>query len=361
MKINWISTALLGLGLAFITSPVMAKVYLAAPVHPHNIAIIDAERYAVTKMLEIEDSHTSASTLAVSPDGRYVYALANGSESVMKIDIESGENVARLDMSQGNERVKAIWGMALSNDGKTLALYQNPVKLLLNEYKVEPTRIAYYDTATLQLKHVSPAPRQIVTLAFSTDDSKLYGMGRQMYVFDASNGQQIDEMPIQSWSQDKHLPPDVLNVWSQYETSNMIVAPYYAMLRDGDEEDPETYRTGLYTLNLETGEYLMQDIEATDSVYFSATASPDQTRAFAVYNVLQSFDLENGKALKQVPLEQTHYTVHVTPNGKELWVGGAGAHFSVYDTETLEKLQEVWIPNGGHMSNNAVRMFTANQ
>lgn len=336
-----------------------AKDYIAAPIHPHNIAIIDTEKFHVDKILNIDNSATSASTLAVSPDGKFVYALANRSESVVKIDIKSGANVGRIDLGAYAERVRAVWGMTLSPDGKTIAVYENPVKILLTEFKVQPTRIAFYDAETLKLKFTSPAPRQISTLMYSTDGTKLYGMGREMYVFDASTGSKIKEMPIQSWSKDRNFPPDSLNVWSQYEMSNMVVAPYYLKLKNKPEDDPEVYQTGLYTLDLKTGKQKLVNVEPTRSIYFSATASPNHQRAYGVYNVLQSFDLANsGKPLKQIPLPHTYYTVHVSSNNKNVWLGGGAGDFLVVNSETLEKVGEVKIPGGGHMSNNAVRMFT---
>ncbi|MFG0393059.1 quinohemoprotein amine dehydrogenase subunit beta [Pseudomonas sp. zbq_4] len=336
-----------------------AKDYIAAPIHPHNIAIIDTEKFSVDKILNIENSATSANTLAISPDGKFVYALANGSESVVKIDIQSGANVGRIDFSSYSESVKALWGMALSPDGKTIAVYQNPVKKLLTEYQVQPTRVAFYDSESLKLKFVAPAPRQIATLMYSTDGTKLYGMGREMYVFDAGNGKKIKDLPIQSWSKDRNFPPDLLNVWSQYETSNMVVAPYYLKLKNKPDNDPEVFQTGLYTLDLKTGNQKLVNVEPTRAIYFSATASPNHQRAYGVYNVLQSFDLtKSGKPLKQIPLPHTYYTVHVTSDNKSVWVGGGAGDFLVVNSETLEKIGEVRIPGGGHMSNNAVRMFT---
>ncbi|MCY1556978.1 quinohemoprotein amine dehydrogenase, beta subunit [compost metagenome] len=78
-----------------------------------------------------------------------------------------------------------------------------------------------------------------------------------------------------------------------------------------------------------------------------------------MYNVLQSFDLENGgKPLKQVPLPHTYYTAIVTPDNKTVWVGGGGGDFIAFDAETLEKKGEVKLPGNGSMSNNSVRLFS---
>lgn len=342
--------------------PANAKSYLAAAAHPDQIVIVDTEDFDIEKILRVERSGTTPIVPAVSPDAKYVYVLANGSESVVKIDMQTGKNVGRIDMSTSGERVKAVWGMTLSPDGETIAVYQNPVKLMLNELRVQPTRIAYYDAETLALKHTAPAPRQVVTLSYSTDGSKLYAFGRDLYVFDAESGEQTATIPMQNWDRATHYPPDLLNVWYQYDTSNLVVAPYYTMRKDKNPEDPEAYVTGLSTFNLETGELTMEDIEPTGTLYFSATASPDHTRAYAVYNVLQSFDLENGgKPLKQVPLPHTYYTAIVTPDNETLWVGGAAGDFIAFDTDTLEQIGQVKIPNGGSMSNNSVRLFTTDK
>lgn len=347
------------LGLTLSTLPAMAKDYLAAAAHPDQVVIIDTEKYAIEKVLHVEKSGPTPIVPAISPDAKYVYVLANGSESIVKIDMATGKNIAHLDMSTYDTQVKAVWGMTLSPDGKTLAVYQNPVKKLLTEFQVQPTQIAYYDAETLKLKFTAPAPRQIVTLTYSTDGTKLYGMGRNFYVFDSKDGKQLDELPMQGWSPETHFPSDVLNVWSQYETSNMIAAPFYTKRKDKAADDPDAFKTGLFTFDLVTGKMAMNEVETTQTLYFSASASPDHKRAYAVYNVLQSFDLENGgKPLKQVPLPHTYYAVIVTPDNKTVWVGGGGGDFIAFDAETLEKKGEVKLPGNGSMSNNSVRLFS---
>lgn len=104
----------------------------------------------------------------------------------------------------------------------------------------------------------------------------------------------------------------------------------------------------------------MNDIEPTQTIYFSMAASPDHKRAYAVYNVLQSFDLANdGKPLKQVNLPHTFYSVAVSSDNKYVWIGGAGGDLLVYDGETLEKVAQLKLPGNANMSNNsALRLFT---
>lgn len=341
-------------------TPAVAKDFLSVVAHPDKVFIVDMDNRKILKDFVVENSGATPIVSAVSPDAKYVYVLANGSQSVVKMDVETGKNLLRLDMSKADERVWATWGMNLSPDGKTLAVYQNPVKHLRNEFKVQPTRIALYDADTLTLKFTAPAPRQVTMLMYSTDGKKIYALGKDMYVFDAESGKQLAEMPIQKWSQKDHFPPDMLNVWYQYDNSQLMVAPYYVKLRNKDPANPETFQTGLLTLDLKKGKLHMNNIEPTQTLYFSMAASPDQKRAYAVYNVLQSFDLENsGKPLKQVSLPHTFYSVAVSSDNKYVWIGGAGGDLLIYDGTTLEKVGELKLPGNANMSNNsALRLFT---
>ncbi|MCK9801386.1 quinohemoprotein amine dehydrogenase subunit beta [Pseudomonas sp. MAFF 302030] len=339
---------------------VLANDFLSVVAHPDKVFIVDMDKRKIIKDFVVENSGATPIVSAVSPDAKYVYVLANGSQSVIKIDMSTGKNVLRLDMSQADERVWATWGMNLSPDGKTIAVYQNPVKHLRNEFKVQPTRIAFYDAETLKLKFTAPAPRQVSMVMYSTDGKKIFALGRNMYVFDAASGKQLDELPIQKWSQKEHFPPDALNVWYQYDNSQLMVAPYYVKLRNKAPASPETYQTGLMTLDLRKGELQMKDIEPTQTIYFSMAASPDHKRAYAVYNVLQSFDLENGgKPLKQLNLPHTFYSVVVSSDNKYVWIGGAGGDLLIYDAATLDKVGELKLPGNANMSNNsALRLFT---
>lgn len=341
-------------------APAVAKDFLSVVAHPDKVFIVDMDKREIIKNFTVENSGATPIVSAVSPDNKYVYVLANGSQSVVKIDMATGKNIARLDMSQADERVWATWGMNLSPDGKTIAVYQNPVKHLRNEFKVQPTRIALYDAETLTLKFTSPAPRQVTMLMYSTDGKKIFALGRNLYVFDAENGKSLGELPIQKWSQKTHFPPDMLNVWYQYDNSQLMVAPYYVKLRNKDVTSPETFQTGLLTLDLKTGKLKMNDIEPTQTIYFSMAASPDQKRAYAVYNVLQSFNLDKGgKPDKQVNLPHTFYSVAISSDNKYVWIGGAGGDLLIYDGATLDKVGEVKLPGNANMSNNsALRLFT---
>ncbi len=294
---------------------------------------------------------------AVNRDGTRAYVMMNMLESIAIVDLVNGKTLGRIEMSGAEERVKGMFGMDLSPDGKTLVVYQSPVKMLADEFQVQPTRLAFYDAETGELRSTAEVPRQITLVAWSEDGSRIYGMGRKMYVFDAT-GKQIEEKPIHGWEVETYAQPDVLDVWSQFEQSGVIATPYYTARLDGAPDDPETYRTGILTQDLDSGEMLMRDVEATDIFYFSTAASPtDKNRVFGAYNFLSSFDMEAGKPLKRVPLPHSYYSVNVSSDGGTVYLGGAMSDVSAYDAETLEKKGEVQMPGGASISLASVRMF----
>ena len=251
---------------------------------PDKLVVVDAEAMAIDKVIQLDNAGPLPQLPVVNADGTRAFVLMNKLESIGMIDLVAGEMTGRIDMTTGEERVKGMFGMDLSPDGSTLVVYQSPVKMLADEFQVQPSRLAFYDAATGDLKSTAEVPRQITLLAWSKDGSKIYGLGRKMYVFDAT-GKQIEEKPIHSWETEKYSQPDVLVVWSQFEQSDVMATPFYAARLDLPG-DPTAFRTGMLTQDLTSGELKMQEVEVADIFYFSSAVSPtDKTRLYAAYNL----------------------------------------------------------------------------
>lgn len=337
--------------------PAVAKDYLMVPVRPDKLVIVDAEAMAIDKVVRLDNAGPLPSLPAINAEGTRAYVLMNKLESIAIVDLVSGETVNRIDMTTADERVKGMFGMDLSPDGRTLAVYQSPVKMLADEFQVQPTRLAFYDAETGKLKSTAEVPRQITIIAWSADGSRIYGLGRKMFVFDAT-GKQIEEKPIHGWETEKYSQPDVLDAWSQFEQADMLSTPFYAARLDLAADDPTAFRTGMLTQDLTTGEMKMQEVEVADIFYFSSAVSPtDKTRLYAAYNNLSSFDLTASAPIKRVPLPHSYYSVNVSSDGKTVWLGGAMGDVAAYDAETLERKGEVQMPDGAAISLGSVRMF----
>lgn len=357
MTIRPKTTAVAVLALAAVAPPAAAKDYLLVPARPDKLVIVDAEAMAIDKVIQLDEAGPLPQLPVVSKDGSRAYVTVNMLESIVIVDLVEGKTIGRIEMSSTEERVKGMFGMDLSPDGTTLVVYQSPVKMLADEFQVQPTRLAFYDAETGDLRSTAEVPRQITLVAWSKDGSRIYGLGRKMYVFDAT-GTLIEEKPIHGWEPETYAQPDVLDVWSQFEQSGVIATPFYTVRLDLPADDPTIYRTGILTQDIESGEMTMKEVEPTDIFYFSTAVSPtDKNRVFGAYNSLSSFDLAEGKPLKRVPLPHSYYSVNVSSDGKTVYLGGAMSDVAAYDAETLEKTGEVQMPDGAAISAASVRVF----
>lgn len=354
---SFIAVLYFGLAAA-LPAQAQVKDFIITGVKPNKLVVIDARARKVVKTITIPKAAPGPVTISVSPDGKIAYVVVNRWESVSGIDLETGKQVFRADLSSGDERVKIMFGMDVSPDGQELAIYESPVKLGLGEYKVQPTRISIYNTATSKRMRSIPAPRQVTILMYSKDGTKLYGMGRALYVIDPIDGTIIKEHKTQSWTRANYSPPDILDVWSQFEQAGIFSTPYYTVRTDKKPDDPTAYITGVLTLNLETGEFKVKDVENTDIFYFSTVVSPTNPNiVFGVYNNLAKLDIEQGKSLARIDLDHSYYDINISTDGTEVYVGGTMSDITVYSTATLKKLGRIKMPGGANMAISSMRII----
>jgi quinohemoprotein amine dehydrogenase beta subunit len=342
-----------------LTFPASAKDYLLTGVKPDKLVVIDAAARKVEKTHTIPGGAPGPVTVTPSPDGKIAYLLVNRWESISGIDLDSGEEVFRAELSSADERVKCMFGMDVSPDGSLLAVYESPVKLGLGSYEVQPTRISFYDTATGAKTKSIPAPRQVTILMYSKDGTKLYGMGRALHVIDPNDGTILKRFETQGWDRANFYPPDILDVWSQWEQAGIFATPYYTARSDMSLADPAAYWTGMLTLNLETEEFNIVDVENTDTFYFSTAVSPTEPHiAFGVYNILAKLDMKAGKSIGRAELDHSYYNVNLSSDGKEVYVGGTMSDIAVYDADTLEKIGVIEMPDGANQSIASLRVIS---
>jgi len=337
---------------------VQAKDMILTAVKPNRIIIVDPDSMKIAREIEVKDAGPTISTVVPSRDGKSVFISGHRFESIIKIDLDSGKELMRIELSDKSVKVKAMFGMDVSPDDSTVAVYENPVATLKSEYRVLPTRISLYNANTGALKARSDAPRQITVLAYSGDGSRLYGMGRALHIFDGKTGSKIGEHKTQEWGRANFYPPDILSVWQQWESAGMFTTPYYAARSDMDLADPAAYWTGILRLDLDTGQFNMIDVENTDVFYFSSAAHPkNKNIVYAAYNNLTKLDAGSGKPLKRVDLPHSYYATNITTDGKKVIIGGAMGDIRIFDSETLQELGTIDMPGGANMGLANLRVF----
>ena len=86
-----------------------AKDYLVTALHSNKLVFIDVAARKVDKIYPLPNSrpgHTPG-TVVVSPDGNTVYILHNRWETVSGIDVDTGTEVFRAELSQPGIRGKS--------------------------------------------------------------------------------------------------------------------------------------------------------------------------------------------------------------------------------------------------------------
>lgn len=326
------------------------KDYLVTAARPDKIVVIDVKERKVHRTHQIPNTAkgTSVAGLTVSRDGKYAYMVHNRWETVSGIDLESGEEVFRAELSSAGVRGKAHWAIDVSPDGKELAVHVNPTRLKLGEYEVMDTYIAIYDTKSgLSAKPIKKfeAPRRTTTLAYSPDYKRLYAFSWDMHVLDPKSGKQIGLHPWKSWKRENYGEPDSLSVSPQFEQANEFASPYFVDYTD--ENGNTEIRTGVWSLDLVKDKVRFSEFKAPVVMPFSTVINPvKRNEAFTAYTQLTKTDMDTGEMVKRIDLDRTFYTVNFSTDGKELYVGGTVNEIAIFDPETLESRGKIVISEG---------------
>jgi len=351
---------------AFIAAPIWtggaaAKEFILTGIKPDKLVMVDAAARKVARTYTVPNASPGVLTITPSPDGKIAYVLVNRWESVSGIDLDTGKEVFRADFSAGDIRTKCMFGMTISPDGKEIFVFQSPVRLLPGEYEVLDTRIAVYNTGDgIGAKPVRtfPAPRRTAIVTISEDGTKLYAVNWDITVMDPKDGKVLGTHKVRNWGRENHSEPDVLDVWPQWEQASVFSTPYYAVRTDVAMDHPEAFQTGMLTLDLKSGEFAMENFEPTAAIIFSTVVNPlRRNEVYGVYTTLSKIDIGTNKLVNRIDLDHTYYTINVSGDGKEIYVGGTMDDISVYDSETLEKIGRIDLPGGADQALASMRII----
>ena len=103
----------------------------------------------------------------------------------------------------------------------------------------------------------------------SKDGSRLYAVSWDIYILDPKTGQEIGRRALRTWDRPYFSEPDVLDVWPQWEATDIFSTLYYTIRTDLSADDPAAYKTGLATLDLKTDEFKLIDFEHSSALIFS--------------------------------------------------------------------------------------------
>ncbi len=328
---------------------------------PNNLHVVDLAARRVERTCALPAAPTPGS-IAMSPGNDVAYVLGNSMGEVWGVRLADCALVFSAVQSQGNERVRTLGGLAVSPDGKQLYVFQAPVKLFLDHYEVQDTRVAVYDASAgqgaLPLRTL-PAPRQ-VTIMKTGADGTLYLGGPDIVALDPATGATRVALTSRSLADPKFGPRDVLTIWNIGENSGEMVRMFSAARwKPGAEGDADQADLvwGYERVDLATGKASDAVVGPLKNGLFTGTTRPGKPdQFFAVLTQLQRFDVPNARIDKSVDLEHSYYVVNFGTDGSTLYLSGTFNDVAIYDADSLEKLGNIVLP-GGDMSAGGTKIF----
>lgn len=358
------STSLLAAALlALSVTPGVAaeKEYILTGAKPDKLYLIDAKARTVAKEYVLPGPGVGPGTIVPSPDNAIAYIVTNHTKSVSGIDLKTGQEVFRADMSHAGDERTVNLGLAVSPDGQKIYSYEIPARILADRYEVLPTRISVYAAdGGLNAEPVNTfdASRRIHLLMTSPDGKKIYALGWDLYTLDAQTGKVLSTYPLRNWTRPNASPPDLLNFWPMPEANGMFSSILTYMRTDLPADDPRAFVMALLTLDLKTGKVDTVPIKIDPMVYFTATLSPDRKYAYAGYLSLTKIDMKKRAAIQSVPLDHNYYQVNVSLDGSEVYIGGAMCDIAIYKAADLSRAGGVQLPGCPDMAAAALRVIT---
>jgi quinohemoprotein amine dehydrogenase beta subunit len=330
--------------------------YIVTTAKPDRLFVIDAADRRLVSDFRIPGANNWTGTIATPQDGRVAYVLVNKMESIAGIDLTTGKQVFRAELSSGNERVKSIYGINVTPDGRRLIVYEMPTRLELNEYKVQDPRFSIFDTsAGLDAKPLRqfPAPRRVHLIMPRTDNKTFFALGFQLYEYSMEDGRLLGERGFRDWDRPGYSIPDLIHFWPVTEPTNVFSAAVTSLRGEGDSA---VMRTTLMTLDVASGAVNYQDFEDTSALIFTTIVSPRKGEAFAVFKELSKIDTERGALVKRVDLPHSFYTINLATDGSEIFIGGTTCHIGFYDPDTLAQRAMLELPGCPDQSNTGLRV-----
>jgi quinohemoprotein amine dehydrogenase beta subunit len=320
--------------------------YIVTGAKPDHLFVIDPARQSIVADFHIPGALNWVATIVPSPDGNVAYVLINRMQSISGIDLSTGKEVFRANLSSGNERVTCTYAFDVTPDGKELIVHEVPARLGLNEYTVEDTRFAVFRTdAGIDAKPIRtfPAPRRVSTVLVRKDGKSFYALGFDLYEFDSLTGKQLSVRGVRNWSYTNRSIPDMLSVRPVNEPTGIFTLPVFSTAAPSDGKGEPVPKTTLMSLNLTSGDLQYHDLDQAVTL-FSIELSPTRPEAYGVYTDLTKFDTNTYTLTKRVDLDHTYYALLVSTDGKEVYAAGAASDVTIFDSETLAKKGNIRLP-----------------
>lgn len=259
-----------------------------------------------------------------SADKKFLY-VTGSRRWIHKIDVEKKQLVKTFQVeSKGWDRL--MYGLALSADGKTGYVHTFSRRTANGEAQMGSPQVSQIDLSNGKILRSVDVPWGVASLALVKGEKTLYAIGQDLYTLDVSQ----KEMKVVATEPMFEQGINILALWHNTEENGGVwLSPFY-----------NAEGLGLLSIDTQTGKIDKTMIQGDPVFAYSATYSPDKTKAYAIMDELNVIDLKTKTVSASIPIhEGTCYGVMPTSDGKKIYAGGGGSTITVYDAVTLKPLK----------------------
>jgi DNA-binding beta-propeller fold protein YncE len=318
--------------------------FAAEPLPRELVAIGTIGRTVVLERTDTDEVFAQIATQGIAPreivpsaDGRLLFAVTEGRRLIEVIDVARKKAVDTIDLSSPGQAVK-VFGLAVNPQGNTIFVNVICIDRAIDTVHAEQPQIWALDAATHKVTKLLQVSLGVHLLIVSpTDDRLLYAFGEDIFVIDLHTRQIIKTIPFQS----NKVPgqgPVSISCSPLFLQTNVVSCPT-------QKTDVITGRTfvGLLNFDLKTSSWDQMDLGPSE-MWDSAVISPDQKRAYAVWNQLYVVDLVQRKVVAIEDLPTTEGSVNISSDGGKLYVSDGSPSILIYEAKTLKLVKTVALP-----------------
>ena len=310
--------------------------------YPQQITVVDEATEQVVDTIHV--SIGVPRQLTLSEDLARFYMIDSTYEKFEAIDVASRESLHTFTLNEDNRRSR-IRAYRVHPDGRHVVLVVDTATKLIDRFEIEPRKLLLYDMqrdeVVRELEWLTGGDRRRTRMLFSPDGELLYYFDRDILVLETETYTEVDR-----WEFSEPLEDGLSRLTFGFAQDLINEEPgfFTGVFRVHDEvQDRELM--GIARINLPEREVDFYTLGP--AVGLSFALAPGRQKAYGIASEIGRyefwvFDLE-GRRLegRQVFQGRPRMDLHVSTNGRVLYISQAGNTIDLYNAETLEYLRTI--------------------
>ena len=311
--------------------------------YPQQITVVDEATEQVIDTIPVRSGVPR--NLTLSPDRSRFYMNDSTFEWFEVIDVARRETIHTFTLSEGNRKAR-IRAFTVHPNGRHVVLVVDTAVKLIDRFEIEERELLLYDieqdAVVRELTWPDGHAHGSTRMLFSPDGRFLYHFGEDVTVFETENYTEVNRWvtsePIESGlgRLGLNFRPDVINEEPGFFTGIVRV----------EDETQDRELMGIARIDLlNQGVDLYTLGPAVNRLSFAL--APGRQKAYGVSSDIGHyefwvFDLERRRVeARQVFQGRPRMDLHVSTNGRLLYISQAGETIDLYNAETLEYLRTI--------------------